>query len=216
LFIGQLYDYQNVFKINYNSGAVFDTTKFIGKTPYQISGLGWSVSYDTRNKAFWPTKGFYLNTIFTSYTKNFGSTYNFAKWTFDARIYKKLFLQHILAAQFYNYSTFGDTPMRNLARFGGVDNIRGFYQGRLRDKNMASFILEYRAPIYWRFSLVAFGGIGNVYSEKNPLWKNEFRYSFGGGIRLRVLEKDNLNIRIDYGYYSKYNSGFYFTLGESF
>ena len=72
LFIGQLYDYQNVFKINYNTGAIFDTTKFIGKSPYQISGLGWSVSYDTRNKAFWPTKGFYINTIFTSYTKNFG------------------------------------------------------------------------------------------------------------------------------------------------
>ncbi len=216
LFIGQLYDYQNVFKINYNTGAIFDTTKFIGKSPYQISGLGWSVSYDTRNKAFWPTKGFYINTIFTSYTKNFGSTYDFSKWTFDARIYQKLFLNHILAAQFYNYSTFGETPMKNLARFGGADNIRGFYQGRLRDKNMASFIVEYRAPIYWRFSLVAFGGIGNVYSEKNPLINNEFRYSFGGGIRLCVLEKDKLNIRIDYGYYSKYNSGFYFTLGECF
>ncbi len=215
-FVGLLYDYQNVFAIKYNTGAVFDTTKFIGKTPYVASGAGLSLSYDTRNKAFWPTKGFYLNTIFTGYDKAIGSTYNFSKWTVDLRFFQKLFLQHVFAIQIYNYSTFGDSPMKSLARLGGVDNIRGFYQGRLRDKNMASLIAEYRAPIWWRFSLVAFGGIGNVYSEKNPLFNNEFHYSFGGGIRLRVLPKDNLNIRIDYGYYSKYNSGFYFTLGECF
>lgn len=216
LFCGILFDYQNIFKLKYNAGAIFDTTQFLGKTPYQISGAGVSLSYDTRNKAFWPTKGFYVNTIFTNYDKNFGSTYNFAKWTFDVRFFQKLFLQHIFAFQFYNYSTFGQSPMKNLARFGGVDNIRGFYQGRLRDKNMASIIAEYRAPIYWRFSLVAFGGIGNVYSEKNPLLNNEFKYSYGGGVRLSLLPKDRLNIRIDYGYYDKYNSGFYFTLGECF
>jgi len=216
MFAGLLYDYQNVFTVKYDAGGVFDTTKFLGKTPYQISGGGLSLSYDTRNKAFWPTKGFYVNTIFTNYDKAIGSNYNFYKWTVDLRLFQKLFLQHVFAVQLYNYSTFGQTPMKNLARLGGVDNLRGFYQGRLRDKNMASLIAEYRAPIYWRISLVAFGGIGNVYSDKDPLFNNEFRYSFGGGIRLNVLPKDKLNIRIDYGYYSKYNSGFYFTLGECF
>ncbi len=216
LFVGLLYDYQNVFKLKYKTGGIFDTTVFLGKSPYQISGGGFSVSYDTRNKAFWPTKGFYINSIFTDYDKAIGSNYNFYKWTLDLRLFQKLFLQHILAVQFYNYSTFGETPMKNLARLGGSDNLRGFYQGRLRDANMASCVVEYRAPIYWRFSLVAFGGVGNVYSPKDPLLNNEFRYSFGGGVRLCVLQKDKLNIRIDYGYYSKYNSGFYFTLGESF
>lgn len=216
LFAGLLYDYQNVFKLKYNVGGVFDTTVFLGKSPYQTSGAGFSVSYDTRNKAFWPTKGFYINSIFTDYDKAIGSNYNFYKWTVDLRLFQKLFLKHILAIQFYNYSTFGDSPMKNLARLGGSDNLRGFYQGRLRDANMASCVAEYRAPIYWRFSLVAFGGIGNVYSSKDPLLNNEFRYSFGSGVRLSLLQKDNLNIRIDYGYYSKYNSGFYFTLGESF
>jgi outer membrane protein assembly factor BamA len=216
LFAGLLYDFQNVFKIRYDAGGVFDTIKFTGKKPYQISGAGMSLSYDTRNKAFWPTKGFYINTIFTGYDKTLGSSYNFSKWTLDIRIFQKLFFDHILAAQFYNYSTFGETPMKNLPRFGGTDNMRGFYQGRLRDKNMTSLIVEYRAPVWWRFSLVAFGGVGNVYSDKNPLWKNDFKYSFGGGVRLSMLEKDRLNIRVDYGYYSKYNSGFYFTLGECF
>lgn len=216
IFIGLMYDYQNVFSLKYINGGIFDTTDFIGKKPYQISGLGLSLSYDTRNSAFWPTKGIFINSLLNRFNPGIGSSYDFTKWTLDIRYYQKIILKHILALQFYNYSAFGDSPMRNLARFGGQDNMRGFYQGRFRDKNMATFIAEYRAPIYWRISLVAFGGIGNVYSDNNPFVKNELRYSFGGGLRLTMLKKDNLNVRIDYGYYSKYNSGFYFTVGESF
>jgi outer membrane protein assembly factor BamA len=216
VFMGFIYDYQNIFSLKYVNGGIFDTTDFSGKQPYQISGLGLSLSYDTRNNSFWPTKGIFINSLINRFNPGIGSTYDFTKWTLDIRYYQRTFLKHILAMQFYNYSTFGDSPMKHLARFGGQDNMRGFYQGRFRDKNMASLIAEYRAPIYWRISLVAFGGIGNVYSEEHPFVKNELRYSFGGGIRLTMLKKDNLNIRIDYGYYSKYNSGLYFTLGESF
>jgi outer membrane protein assembly factor BamA len=215
-FAGIIYEYQNVFKINYIDDGLFDTLNFNGKKPYANSGLGLSVSYDTRNMAFCPNKGFFFNSHVSRFNEGIGSDYDFTRWVIDVRFFQKVVLDHVLAFQAYNYSTFGEPPMRNYARFGGQDNMRGFYQGRLRDRNMATFIAEYRAPIYWRFSLVAFCGIGNVYSAQNPLLKNELRYSFGGGIRLRMLKKDNLNIRIDYGYYNKYNSGLYFTLGESF
>lgn len=216
LFVGILYDYQNVFKIKYNVGGVFDTTVFLGKTPYQISGGGISLSYDTRNKAFWPTKGIFIQSYFNAYNKTIGSDYDFTKWIVDIRFFQKLVLNHILAMQFYNYSTFGESPLRNLAAIGGQDNLRGFYRGRFRDNNAATFIAEYRAPIVWKLSLCAFGGIGNVYSTKYPFAKNDLLYSFGGGIRLTILERDKLNLRVDYGYYSKYNSGLYVTIGESF
>ncbi len=215
-FTGLIYEFQNVFKIEYLDGGIFDTLNFTGKKPYANSGLGLSVSYDTRNKAFWPTKGFFFNSHVTRYNEGLGSHYDFTKMVIDVRLFQKIILNHVLAFQLYNYSTYGEPPMRNYARFGGQDNMRGFYQGRLRDRNMTTFIAEYRAPIIWRLSLVAFGGVGNVYSPQNPLSKNELRYSFGGGIRLSMLKKDNLNVRIDYGYYSKYNSGLYFTLGECF
>ena len=216
VFAGVIYDYQNVFSINYDKGGVFDTTTFEGKKPYVNSGAGFSVSYDSRNKAFWPTKGFFANCMVTRYNEGLGSNFDFTKLTLDIRFFQKLFLEHIFAVQFYNHSTFGVAPMKSLARFGGVDNMRGFYQGRFRDNNMSSLIAEYRAPIYWRISLVAFGGIGNVYSDNNNLLKNELLYSFGAGVRLRMMKKENLNVRIDYGYYNKYNRGLYFTLGECF
>jgi outer membrane protein assembly factor BamA len=216
LFTGIILDYQNVFKINYDVGGNFDTTFFYGKSPYIASGIGASLSYDTRNATFWPTKGIFFQTQFTGYNKTFGSYYDFTKWTIDLRFFQKVFQQHVIAAQLYSYNTFGPTPLRNLANIGGESNMRGFYRGRLRDNNLITLIGEYRAVVYKRIALVAFGGIGNVFNQYSDLQKYQLKYSYGGGIRLSILENDRMNIRIDYGFYDKYNSGFYFTLGECF
>jgi outer membrane protein assembly factor BamA len=215
-FAGFWYNYQNVFRIGYDSLGVFDTVPFFGKSPYQISGAGVSLSYDTRNAAFWPTKGLFIQTYVQDHDKGIGSDFNFIKWVVDVRFFQKIVLDHVLAFQLYSYTTLGQTPFRSLASFGGSENIRGFYQGRFRDNNMMTLIAEYRAPIISRISLVAFGGIGNVYNNLNDWKSSSLKYSFGGGLRLSLLERDRLNIRVDYGYHSPYNSGFYFTIGESF
>lgn len=216
LFAGLMYEFQQVFNITYKNGGLFDTTAFKGKTPYLNSGAGISISYDTRNKSFYPTKGIFIQSYFTSYNKILGGSSDFSKWIIDMRFYYNLFRNHILALQFYNYSSFGETPMKNLAVVGGQDNLRGFYRGRFRDENAATLIAEFRAPVFWKIGLCIFGGGGNVYSTKYPFVKNNLLYSFGGGIRFTILDRDKLNLRFDYGYYNKYNSGFYVTIGESF
>jgi outer membrane protein assembly factor BamA len=216
VFVGLLFDYQNIFKIDYSPGGNFDTVNFFGKKPYTVSGFGASIGYDTRNSAFWPTKGIFIQSFFNAYTKTTGSYYDFYKWIVDVRYFKQLFKGHVLATQLYSYTTFGETPLRNLANLGGDGNLRGFYRGRFRDNNMLTLITEYRAHIIWRLSACAFAGIGNVYNDFSDLQKNDLKYSFGGGLRLSLLEKEKLNIRVDYGYYDKYNSGFYFTIGECF
>jgi hypothetical protein len=45
---------------------------------------------------------------------------------------------------------------------------------------------------------------------------NDFKYSFGGGIRFAVDTKEKLNIRVDYGIGQGKNSGLYLQLGEAF
>ena len=91
VFVGGIIDYQTVFNINSASGGIFDSTNFPGKTKYQAAGLGASVSYDTRNGTFWPTRGFFLQSSFIVYNNKLVSTYSFNKWTVDLRYYKKLF-----------------------------------------------------------------------------------------------------------------------------
>lgn len=216
LFWGLMGDYQNVFKVRYNQGGIFDSLVLPGKHNYNITGLGMSISYDTRNYAFWPTKGFFAQSQFLSYNKGVVSDYSFNKWMTELRVFIPTFKGHVLAAQLYNCSTFGETPYRSMMSLGGQGNLRGFYQGRYRDKSMYSGIVEYRAHLFWKISACVFGGVGDVYNEFKNINPTTLKYSYGGGLRLSVLEKEKLNLRIDYGYSDKYNNGFYFTVGECF
>lgn len=215
-FCGLLAEFQNVFRIIYPDSGLFFASNFYGKHKYKVLGFGGSFGYDTRNNAFYPTKGVFLNTQITSFQKGFVSDYTFLKWQTDFRYFQKIAKGHILAFQLYNYKTFGQTPLRDLASMGGQDNLRGFYLGRYRANNMITFITEYRVHLYNRWSACLFGGLGNVYNRSTELVSKNTKYSYGGGLRFAVLEKEKLHIRVDYGYYNKYNSGLYLTVGECF
>lgn len=216
LFLGLTADFQNVFKVSYITKRIFDTTDFIGKSPYNVFGLGFTASYDTRNFTFWPTKGVFAQTQFTSYNKGFASDYSFNKWMTEFRFFIPLFKGHIFAGQFYNLTNFGNTPFKSMASLGGQDNMRGLYQGRYRDNSRYSLILEYRAHILWRISGVAFGGLGDVYRNYKTINTSTLKYTFGGGLRLSLTEGEKYHLRFDYGYSDPYNQAFYFTIGECF
>lgn len=217
LWVGALYEFQAVYNISYNKGGLYDSATFPGKNKYNVSGAGLSLSYDTRNSTFWPTKGLYILSQFTDFRKELHSDFNVVKWITDVRYFKKIYNnRHILGFQFLNYETFGQTPLRELAALGGSNNMRGFYQGRFRANNMLSLITEYRLHLIGRFSTVFFGGVGDVYDHYNELSVNNIKCSYGAGLRFSILAKEKLNIRVDYGYSSNFNRGLYVTFGECF
>ena len=59
-------------------------------------------------------------------------------------------------------------------------------------------------------------GIDEVYNHTNELSAQKLQSSYGGGLRFSILPKEKLNIRIDYGYSSRFNRGLYITFGECF
>ena len=216
IFVGLLYEFQYIYHIRYDEKGIFETSDFAGKTPYKMSGFGLSLCYDSRNRNFWTEKGIFVQSIFTPFRKELLSDFNINKWVTDIRFFQKIAKGQILAMQLYNYATFGNTPLKQMASFGGVDNMRGFYQGRFRDKNMTTLIAEYRYNFYKRFSLCVFGGAGNVYKDYSEFNFSNLKYSYGGGLRFALFKKEMINIRLDYGYSNTYNQGFYFTIGECF
>jgi outer membrane protein assembly factor BamA len=215
-YLGALYEIQYLYRILYAKGSVYDSFKFYGKDPYKVSGFGLSLSYDTRNSAFWPSKGLYFLSQLTDFNKVFFSDYNMRKWITDVRYFKTIVKNQILALQFYNYETIGKVPIKELAAFGGPNNMRGFYQGRYRDLNMFSIISEYRIHLRGRFSSCIFGGFGNVYHSFSSATMRNMKFSAGAGLRFAVLEKEKLNIRLDYGYSNHFDQGLYITFGECF
>lgn len=217
LFIGGLAEFQNVMQLKYEQGGLFDTENIAGRNGYRSAGLGISLTYDKRNHAFTPNKGLFAQVFFTDYNQRIGSSYNFSTLVIDIRKFIPIHKTHVLALQAYSFNNIGkEIPLRNLASFGGANSMRGYYNGRFRDHDLLVFQSEYRLPVWGRFGLAAFAGLGSVANNLVEYSTENIKYSFGGGLRFALNKSEKLNLRIDYGIGKDNNKGLYFQIGEAF
>lgn len=93
--------------------------------------------------------------------------------------------------------------------------MRGYYGGRYRDKKFLGSQVEYRFPIYKRFSGVTFGSAGQVADEMSDFGFSRFKFAAGLGLRFAVLPKENLNLRFDVAHGNE-TLNYYIVLAESF
>ena len=216
IFIGLLYEYQRVFDVQYPQGGLFDKENVLGRKGYHVSGLGLSLTYDTRNNAFSPDKGVLMQFYFNHFDPIFASGYNYTNFVLDLRKFIRTYRQQVVALQVYTFLNLGEVPIRSLASIGGANSMRGYYDGRYRDKNKIVFQAEYRAPLFWRIGAVAFGDFGNIGAQLSDLNFQQLKYSYGAGIRVALNKVEKLNLRLDYGIGSSSSHGFYLQLGEAF
>ncbi len=216
IYLGLLYEFQRLFDVQYDSGGLFDKENIYGRHGYHVSGLGASFTYDTRNNAFAPDKGVMLQFYFNHFANYFGSDYNYTNFVIDARKFLRTYQKQVLAIQALAFFNAGDVPLRSLALLGGANKMRGYYEGRYRDKNLVVIQTEYRLPLFWRFSGVAFGDIGNVSGNLSDMNFQYLKYSYGAGLRFALNPSEKLNLRLDYGIATGKSNGFYLQLGEAF
>ena len=216
LFLGTVYEFQRVFNVEYTPGGLFDRQDVVGRHGYVVSGLGLSLTYDTRNNAFAPDKGVMLQFYFDHFTRVFGSDYQYTNYVIDLRRFIRVYKGQVLALQAFGSFNAGEVPLRSLAYLGGANSMRGYYAGRYRDKNAGVLQAEYRIPLWWRIGAVGFGDIGNVGPELKDVDLQHFKYSYGGGLRVALNQKEKLNLRLDYGFAKGHSQGFYLQLGEAF
>ena len=216
LFLGTVFEYQRVFDVDYPAGGLFDKQNVLGRYGYHIAGLGLSLTYDTRNNAFWPDKGMMLQFWFDHFTKALGADYQYVNYVLDLRRFIRLYKKQVLALQAYGSFNAGSVPLRSLAFLGGANNMRGYYAGRYRDKDAAYVQAEYRVPLWRRIGAVAFADMGNVGPELSAINFQYFKYTYGGGLRFALNQQEKLNLRLDYGIGRNNNQGFYLQLGEAF
>ena len=217
VFLGGGIEYQTVFNIRYDSGGNFEKDQVLGvynREQYNVFGFSLNFTHDSRNHAYTPNQGSLLRVKYASFQQGLGSDYTFRAVDIDFRKYFQLRPGKVLAVQGLGNFTFGDVPYRNLAVLGGNSMMRGYYSGRYRDQKFIGAQLEYRFPIYWRFSGVAFGSAGQVAPQMESFAFDRFRMAGGAGLRFAVLPKENLNLRFDLGYGNSLN--YYVVLAESF
>jgi hypothetical protein len=216
LYIGLRYQYEYIHLRKTDGQGVLQYGTILGSEGGSTAGLGFIINHDTRNHIYQPSSGFY-NQIYAMYFgRAVGSDYSFESVSFDLRKYTALFGSHVLALQMYDSFIFGDPPFQMLNMFGSSYWMRGYYQGRYRDKNMITFQAEYRLPLFWRFGAVAFAGFGDVSNEASKFRISDFKYTIGLGLRFVFDRQERINARLDVGMGKEGNSGVYALVVEAF
>ena len=138
----------------------------------------------------------------------------------DFRQYFKPFKNRpdILAFEWYTRIAWSDTPPLELSALGGPILLRGFQEGRFRDRIAFFAQSEYRWQALDRIGFTFFAGMGDVTNSLSEAkWQN-LKYSMGGGLRLKIIKSENLNIRFDYafGFGNIQDQYFYVCIAEVF
>ncbi len=186
-----------------------------GSDGARSGGLGMLLTRDSRDNLFAPVSGVFDSVRFIHYEHMNSSDRPFNEIQVDARRYLDVAEAQVFVLRLFAQGQIGDVPFRELASLGGPDRMRGYYEGRYRDKVAVIGEAEYRFPVWGRFRGAGFGSVGNVAKDLGQISKTPAKYSIGGGIRFVVDENERIAIRVDYGKTTE-SDGLYVQLNEAF
>lgn len=186
---------------------------------YWSSGIGLTISYDTRDVTANPWSGSLLQFNSTHYFEALGSDNEFDLYVLDYRKYFQLWREGTtLAVRGFGQFSDGDIPWSMYPVAGGSRNLRGYEKGRFRDKTVVTGIMEYRHQFMKGnktlspHSVVVWLGYGFLGDDPGDLSGNGLPNA-GFGYRLEL--QDRLNLRLDVGFGDD-DEGVYLSVYESF
>jgi len=100
-----------------------------------------------------------------------------------------------------------------MALLGSSYAMRGYYEGRYRDKDLIEIQLELRQHIWKRNGIVVWIGAGNIFNSFKSFHFNQTLPNYGFGYRWEF--KKRVNVRLDLGF-GKKQTGFIFNINEAF
>ena len=177
-------------------------------------GVGVSLVYDNRDNLTNPHRGIYLNLKQMFRPKFMGNDYAFSTTYFRFDAYQRLGKGTILAEDFGANLNFGNPSWGMMAELGGTSSMRGYYEGRYRDKHSLEATVELRQHVWKRNGIVVWVGAGTIFPKFSALRSRQILPNAGVGYRWEF--KKNVNVRLDYGFGKSGQSGFLFNINEAF
>lgn len=204
-----------------SDNQVIDLESLYGSVGGKYLAIGISQAYDSRNSNTNTTKGLYARLKY-SYAPNLWGAENFkgSLISLDLRSFFPLNKKLVIGLNSIFQSAISEkVPFYIMPQLGNDEMMRGYYQGRYRDKNLLTLQSELRYQIHPRIGLAAFAATGTVYHKGIDL--SRLKYSLGSGVRYFFNIEHGANIRFDYAIGEKAHgeqrqSGFYIALGQAF
>ena len=94
--------------------------------------------------------------------------------------------------------------------------MRGYFEGRLRDRHRWIIQGEYRRIIWKRLGVNIFGASGVVSNDVQGLFSNAVHFTYGAGLRFTLAKNDHVNLGLDFAGNEQGEFFPYLTVGESF
>lgn len=189
------------------------------------SGLGFLLTYDSRDVPSNAYRGMYLDFRGMMYHKIFGSDKNFYRLELDYRQYKQIGERKVIAWTAQSKNVFGkDIPLTQYSLTGTPFDLRGYYMGQYRDKSSHVVLAEYRQMfntdedtwlkrIIQHLGFVAWAGCGFMGPTATKM--EGVLPNYGVGLRIEVQPR--MNVRLDLGKNTVNNQTlFYFNMTEAF
>lgn len=177
-------------------------------------GAGVSLVYDNRDNLTNPHRGICLN-INQMFRPGFmGNDYAFSTTAFRFDAYQQLGKGTVLAEDIGTNLNFGNPSWGMMAELGGTHSMRGYYEGRYRDKHSLEATVELRQHVWKRNGIVVWVGAGTIFPKFSALRSKQILPNAGVGYRWEF--KKNVNVRLDYGFGKSGQSGFLFNINEAF
>lgn len=213
--IGPLLRYESVSMREVSPTGLLAPGTIIGSKGGTSSGLGIVANWDSRDNTFAAASGSFCQLTGLFYSRSFGGDYDYSDVLFDTRHFFEIVPEQVLAIQAAAEFMGGTVPFQNLVRFGGQNIIRGYFDGRYRDKNGIALQAEYRVPVWWRIGIVGFAGAAQVAKQVSLFAMDRFWFAGGVGLRFYWNPQERISLRLDYGIGNN-SSGVYVTVTEAF
>lgn len=226
-YIGASFQYDQFWNLNGLDSAISSLSsplqKATGNNEVAV-GVGLRFLYDSRLNQVNAQKGFYNSIIIRNNFSNLGSDVNWASIITDTRLFvpfpKKS--KNVLAFWLYNWMNLGDgIPSYMLLPSNGWDDshntARGYLQGRFKGTSLNYAETEYRFGIT-KNGLIGGVGFFNMQKYNQELFyiKNDIKFGYGLGLRIKFNKHSNANVCIDYAFGQDGSRGFFVNMGEVF
>ena len=177
------------------------------------TGIGLVFQYDSRDVATNASRGNYLRVTQMFYPElQKGSKFMRTEFTYSA--YHRAWKGAILAMEAHGMFNYGDkVPWTMLAMVGEGSHMRGYYEGRYRDKLLMEGQVEWRQHLWKRFGMAVFAGASNAFPDFKHIYFHQILPNAGIGVRWEF--KKNVNLRVDFGL-TRNKPGVEFNMSEAF
>lgn len=176
-------------------------------------GVGFNLTCDTRDFVLNAYRGNYFRVEQLFYPSFMGNDYAFSSTDLTYSAYRQVWKGGVLAMELHTLFNYGEVPWTLLAQVGGQGRMRGYYEGRYRDRNIMEGQVELRQHIKGRNGIVLWVGCANVFKNFDHIWMEQLLPNYGVGYRWEF--KKRVNIRLDWGF-TKDSPNMTFNINEAF